>query len=79
MFFPMQKAADYYLTPHGQRERDRRRTRSIAETTKEQRAQLPVSPAMWGFNPVTMGRLSTARYLEPLSLLVAQLAQKARH
>jgi len=27
-----------------------------------------------GFNPVDMGPLSTARYLEPFSLLVAQLA-----
>jgi len=27
-----------------------------------------------GFNPVDMGPLSTARYIEPFSLLVAQLA-----
>jgi predicted dinucleotide-binding enzyme len=29
---------------------------------------------MWGFNPVDVGSLSIARYIEPYSLLLAEIA-----
>jgi len=32
-----------------------------------------------GFNPVDLGSLSMARYVEPFSLLAAQLAYNGRH